>query len=475
MQRRSIDSLGLGIQDNPFSSLRPTSGTFATIYLLAQACLVLATYQIYLFKLQGVYFSLSTIMSYMILCVTILFILRYRFSLEAFTIIFLTLCIVQAVSGIWSPDTRLMARDLIYNLPFFGVYFLTLIICARRPNAPSGLLWIFSLAAVPNSIMVITFILIPTLENQFLGTGLARFFINPNTLVAIAEGDLGVNVLDPLKSGAFFPNGNMAGVFSEIAFYGGLAASSIYGKIRSGKKAILAIHYVAIICTGSKSAMGLAIIVPITAFILTSILRKSVSKKTIIALAIVLPVAYIIYFIVTGLFISESLAEDGRINFIRRTLIWAFAYEQFLDHPFSGLGYGGWQIAFKGYGDAWLHIGISGDMPPHNTLIVLWAQSGILATLLSIAALVLIFVRSVSCRVVYGPLFSGSCIAAILAFFAHSMTENFTYFNEPHLQAPYAVLFAWITFSAAQPARKPRARPQAARDKGPADGSIRQA
>lgn len=424
--------------------LQPTAKTYALIMIALQVAAILSTYQLFLINIQGIFISIYTIIAYAVVLLCGVIYLMYAAYIDRFSIFFIIMCAVQISSAAWSPDVRLLVREMLYTIPFIAIYLSTLILAARNPNAPRNLLWIFSMAAVPNSILIITFITFPEMENAFLSSRLSGLFINPNSLASISAGEVGVSALDHLKAGAFFPNGNMAGVFTEIAFYSGLAAAS--GRAGRARKLILATHYIAILATGSKSAMGLALIIPVLAYFLTKSLHKKVSRSNIIALAVAVPVVFVGYAVVTGFFISDSLASDGRINFLRRLIIWDFALDKFSEHPMGGLGYGGWVAAFKGYGDSWRHIGINGDMPPHNTLIVLWAQSGIFAPIFALAAILTIFIRAVRCIDHYGALYSGSCLAAIVALVAHSMTENYTYFSEPHFQAPCAILFAWVTY-----------------------------
>jgi len=420
----------------------PASGK---ICRLLTGLAILATYQVYTVSIAGTYLSVYLAFGWIATMTACFIMANTRFRVDAFAVTVLLLCAIQAVSISWSPDGRLGLREIVYVTPFISIYFLTLHVAKGNDLAIVQVMKAFALFAVPQSLLVVAFRFLPQAEVTFQVSQLARLFINPNTVAAVAEGSFGVSALSPDKAGGFFPNGNLAGAFAEIALYSGVIVAAATKRASRLLLFAIVLHYSAAILTGSKSAIALTLATPVIFWIVFQFHARRPLDRKVMAMVLGGAGAFAAYYVLAVAGDSSALVQDGQINATRRVVLWAFAADQFWQHPFLGHGFGGWYEAFFAHGTQLWHIGLNPDMPPHNALIVLWSQSGILAAVLGLAGMLIIARRALALRDRYGLFLAGACLSLIFSFFVHSMAENYTFYSEPHFQAPIAILFGWIT------------------------------
>jgi O-antigen ligase len=123
--------------------------------------------------------------------------------------------------------------------------------------------------------------------------------------------------------------------------------------------------------------------------------------------------------------------------------IWNYALESFLDRPFLGEGFGGWQVGFAKYA---LEHNIVRVFPPHNTFIYLWSQSGIVVVILAIFFILSIIQYAFKLLNSKNRELIGLGIALLGSFlwtFIHGMGTNFGLVGESHMEVILATILGY--------------------------------
>lgn len=400
-------------------------GKIPKIFLLVLICSI---FQFYIFPpMMGIYIPLYLVVVYA---------LAFRVNwLEAgktsIGLLLIALYAVQIVSWLWSPDLVLGVRDLIYTFPFLIVY---LFVYQHMRTNPEGI-WravkIFCIFAVVQSLLVISFRFFSDLEIRFFRTFFAKLFINPNVIAEFFSFGGGNNTFDAAKAGGFFVNANVAGAYAGILFYLSIAAFNTHKKKIFIFLPIL--HVAAILTCGSKAALLLLFIIPIIClFIIWK--RKAFIYVFIFAVFLV-PVIFLAF----NFLDIKDLLSSSRHTFIGRTFLWEYAGQQFLQHPLLGQGYGGWNFTVMDVSGNAAGYDIRTKLPPHNALIILWSQSGIIAVFLGVLLWALIIRNTLTFRRSDTKLYWG-LFAGYLVFLTHSLGENYGIFGEAHMTSALALI-----------------------------------
>lgn len=349
---------------------------------------------------------------------------------------------MYCLSLLWSVDVRMGLRAIIYLWVFLAIF------SAVAIEAESGvdhvltqLYWLLALAVV-EATLVIVFRLSHGAASWFLHSHVAQWFVNENALKAL-YGNEPNNVLSPTKAGGFFLNANVAG-----AYLGMLSAVS-YGVWMLKKQLrffILSLVFLgAVYFSGSKAAIMIAFILSLS--VLTFFAVKVKDRKFLAwsLLVVFLPVS--LFF---GLHIhAQHLANNSAFvdntvsTFDVRLKIWGYALRVFPEHAFIGQGFGGWQKGFPAYAES---VGLRPGFPPHNTIIYLWSQGGLLAALFGIAFIlwVLVFWMRLVIRMrdrrAAGFALAGG--AAFCFIFIQGMGTNYGLLGEEHMIPVLASLLA---------------------------------
>ncbi|HJS91185.1 MAG TPA: O-antigen ligase family protein [Steroidobacteraceae bacterium] len=298
------------------------------------------------------------------------------------------LVLVQVASWSWSPDVRMGLEDLVYTLPFLLVSAASLSLGRDNPAAVARLTSLAAVLMLSEAALVIVFRLSPDLEWSYLNTSVAGWFATPRAVTDIVTGVTRNNILDPAKAGGFFLNGNTAAAYlgagSAVAYYacreeGGIMAWTLLAVLSAG-----------IFFSGSKSGAILAVLLPVATMTVVRHTRHRGLREWAITLAWIalaglaaFGIAVIYPALESSSFVSNTIDTTAS-----RLAIWAYAAQAFFNHPLLGQGFGGWEIGYRTY----QHVGhTTAVLPPHNTLIYLWSQSGLAAVLLALVFMYQVF------------------------------------------------------------------------------------
>ncbi|MBF4461892.1 MULTISPECIES: O-antigen ligase family protein [unclassified Rathayibacter] len=245
------------------------------------------------------------------------------------------------------------------------------------------------------------------------------------------------NVLQE-KSGGFFLNGNIASMFMA-----GTAMLSFAAWRRQGGGILLlsALGGLAgALFTLSKTAIVLALALPLGVAAVRGLKGKTMGP---IAWLIAIPTTVAGVFGVAALF--PQLANAGLLTLGARGEFLRLAASAFPEQWLLGLGFGGWH-------DLWLARAAqftqhSEPRPPHNLVVMAWANGGLLLALpvlaflltATVAVLRLLLRVDTSEAVVVGALAVG-----LLWIFVHGMADNTSWFGDQHSRAVMAVSVALV-------------------------------
>lgn len=408
------------------------------LYYISITVLSTSILQIYLLQIGSTYLPLALISLY---ASAVYLFLETEIPLDRLTLLLFSLFSVEAISIVWSPDRLSGVRDIIFGLPFLFSFLIGRALYLKSPHHALNAIKLYCVLGIFQSALVILFRLMPALESHFLRSGMAEALINPNSLHEFF--DISANNINaPDKAGGLLLNANVAGVWCAVMTFIALAVPFLGGhrEKRSIWYIVALIHSGAVLACGSKAALGLLFATPILArFAIT--FRQLQSFAGRVALVFVSGASGVLAFWFLKLWLaSTGFGQEILVTSIRRLAIWEFAWAKFRGSPWLGLGYGGWERAFAPYGEHLRAFGLLPTLPPHNALIILWAESGILAAI--IGALIVVAVVgttiSIAGRSPGKNILALWASSAVLFFYIQSMGENFGIFGEVHAQAPLA-------------------------------------
>lgn len=286
------------------------------------------------------------------------------------------------------------------------------------------------------SLSTIVFQLFDDVKETYLHSAFAGWLIGDQARLLFTT--LRNNVTDPTKSGGLlFVNANRASmVMAAVALC--CWAASYRSRLARDRAAAL-ICFAGALSTGSKTAVILAVVLPLLAFLLPYLLAPSRSQLQLAGALILVPLVSL------GAAQVASRATDFTTNATEATeardALWTAASAAFADSPFRGLGWGGWA-------PLWSASAERGELPatlqPHNFLIWAWANTGLLGAL-CLAGLHLILIvaalgrirRAADAREGHVASFE---LAALLWMLLHGMYDNTEYFGTEHTIPLFAML-----------------------------------
>ncbi|GAX86869.1 conserved hypothetical protein [Lebetimonas natsushimae] len=352
----------------------------------------------------------------------------------------LLIIIFQIISFLWSTDLKLGLHNILIFLIFLIIMTSTYEIAKSYPKRILYVLIIYFIFLLIEVILVIIFRIYPLIELDFLHSNIAKIFINPNTIHGLFNG-IRNNVFDPNKAGGFFVNANVAAAFLGI---NALICYSFF-KIYNNNllKIITFFLIIGVFFTGSKAGIILILSLLFLSFIIFYFLNKILTLQKIIYILFFINIIYLLIIFWGYNFLQSDFVKKTMSTTEIRLLIWKYGIEQFLQHPIIGLGFGGWQENFKIYA---LKMGIGTGFPPHNTLLYLWAQSGIFVVIF--ALLFIFYIIKFGLILIKSSIkeLQGLGIAILGAFgwtFIHGMGTNFGLIGEIHMEIILATLLGY--------------------------------
>lgn len=295
--------------------------------------------------------------------------------------------------------------------------------------------------AAVQSIATIVFRLSPRLEHEYLRSQLALFLLGDEARLLFTSRPN--NVTDPLKAGGLlFVNGNRASMVMAVI---ALTFLALWMQRRGIHLLLLfGLCMAGAVMTGSKTAIVLAAVVPLFFLLLPAVLQRKVGSGTrALTLSVMIAGAGVAAMLVSRL--PDYLVGVDRSTEARQDLLHA-AYGYFREHPVSGLGFGGWAQRWASNAGTY---GLGSELPPHNFLVLEWANAGIVAVvilvivLLTVLASYLRMVRRSEQRAQAG--YYSMLLAALVWIVAHGMFDNTAFFGTAHILPLFAVLIV-LTF-----------------------------
>lgn len=402
--------------------------------------LILSVLQVYTFPVFGNYIPLA-----LLACFTIFRVRAFeKFVLSPIGVTCVALLGMQALSLLWSPDVFSGIRDITFEFAFIlcVAYFSSFAV--RNYELMSKVIGIYCLIMLISSASIVLFRFNISIEASYWRSFLSDILINPNVMSGIRDGSIRNNVFDPEKSGGLlFINANTAGMLSGMTFF---ATVATLGQKRKSPIfwLTLAVHCAAVLCCGSKASLAVIVLAPAFAWYVYRIFSV---RSTTVRLIMV----YILPFIGASIWAFKVIVLDGLTYFKEsndtlavRSIIWEHAWDEFLNSPVFGQGYGGWAKSFLGVGSS---AGISDTYPPHNAIIILWSQSGLIAAVLGVAFIFLCFKNSFRSFRYLSSGAARSLFAVLFVYFFQIMGENMSLISELHSTVLLAGALALILAS----------------------------
>ncbi len=235
------------------------------------------------------------------------------------------------------------------------------------------------------STAIIIFRFFPNIElTYFLKRVISNICINPNILYDIDHGvktyvppayKYAGGFLENPYSGVFFASINVTGAYLGINYF---IARSLY-TINNEKKYLVfcAILATGIFATGSGGAILIWLVLNFSTILCLG--NKNYYTKLLKwSVCLLLIFCGMIFLIVHLWVFSFSIVDRFASTVCVRKEMFDFAYNTFPSHWLLGFGFGGWKKELVNC-DTIYHIDA-----PHNTLLALWGNSGIVAVIIGI-------------------------------------------------------------------------------------------
>jgi O-antigen ligase len=353
----------------------------------------------------------------------------------------LALGVAQAASIYWSPTPVLAIRYLIYLLPLPIAAHAFYRLAREQPALAERCLRVLLLGSALEAVLVIAFRVFPSVELAFLGQPVARLFVSGNTLDALFSGGRN-NVLDAAKAGGVFVNANIAAAYLGMS---AIAAWYVARLTRStALRGVALLDWGAVLLTGSKAGLLCALVVPLGLTLISVIRARQANPVTLFASTLALGLGAVSL----SLPLSQELLDDYRYDTLAtvgsREEIWNYALQMIAQHPLTGLGFGGWEQRFQLHS---LLTGAATTVPAHNSLFILWLQSGLpglLGGLALVAGVYVAVARTLTARDRESHELAMAALGAFSWYFIQGLGENFGLVGEVHMTPLLGVLLGHL-------------------------------
>ncbi|QAY63350.1 hypothetical protein ET495_08920 [Xylanimonas allomyrinae] len=336
--------------------------------------------------------------------------------------------LASLIAAAYSPDRNAALSTAFRFALFAGLIHASASLFPERSDRLRAM-WALAPWIALEAALAIYFRARPEQELVFMRTRVADTIVGP-WAAGLFDGQVN-NVLDPLKSGGLFVNGNVASMFLGASMFFCLLLFRL--SRRRAALFLACLSGVAAIATGSKTGAVLTVVLLVVAALLQW-------ARTWSRLAFVLALLPLLLLIaVQGanrleraipVFGKESLDSlDSRLP------LWRLVEQVFFAHPTLGLGYGGWQEAAQT------------TLPPHNLLIAAWANGGLLllgGVLLTIGAVLRKCLQALGDARV--PRLAGTAATCIFTWvFLHGMADNTAIYGESKTMILLVLALSWVT------------------------------
>lgn len=408
--------------------------------LLLYSALIFSIFQLYIIPVGGFYFSLGLISAY-----SLVFLAAPNKATNLPLVRAIgALLLVEAASLIWSPNPEQGVREIVYTLPFLITFLAARQIAMRDESAIVGGLKLYCLVACLHSALIIGMTLDPSLKDLIFSSPAGGLFMSQNSLDALNTGAVVDNAAGSGKSGGFFDNANVAGVWAATTLAATIAVIH-YGKSRLYILVAL-VHIAAIVACGSKASLALLALIPVVV-VLFFMVFPPVGRRPQLFLAGMLAALVAGGGLVARVALRQSqFATGSQETLTSRMVMWTHAWHEFQRTPWLGQGFGGWTLSFAPVGEAYRYLGVTPNFPPHNSLIILWSNSGLAALLLGVVIIVLLLrIAMAPRRTAKGLRLAQCALGAYLFVVLQAMGENYGILGEIHIQIPLAVMLGWAS------------------------------
>jgi O-antigen ligase len=261
----------------------------------------------------------------------------------------------------------------------------------------------------------------------------------PNTLEGLFYESRN-NVLDAAKSGGLFVNANIAAAYLGVS---AVAAWYVAKSTRSTSlRGVAVLNWCAVFFTGSKAGLLCALVLP-TALALSNAIRvRRINPLAPFAALIALGGAAGVAVLGEQLFADFS--SNAISTLVSREEIWRYAIGLIEEHPIVGLGFGGWEERFTLYSSL---TGGTTTVPAHNSLFILWLQSGLPGLLCGVIFVATVYSAVVRC---FGAAdvalvsYAMGVAGAFTWYFVQGLGENFGLVGEVHMTPLLGVLLGHL-------------------------------
>ena len=422
--------------------------TAAPRFLLYSA-LVFSIFQFYVIPVGGVYFSLGLISAY-----SLIFLAAPNKATNLPVVRAIgALLLVEAASLIWSPNVEQGIREIVYTLPFLITFLAARQIAMRDESAIVGGLKLYCLAACLHSALIIGMTFAPSLKDLIFSSPAGGLFMSQNSLDALNSGTVVDNAAGSGKSGGFFDNANVAGVWAATTLATTIAVIH-YSKSRLYILVAL-VHVAAIVACGSKASLALLALIPVAVVLVFMVFPPAGRRPQLFLAGMTATLVAGIGLVAREVLRQSQFATGSQETLTSRMVMWTHAWHEFQRTPWLGQGFGGWTLSFAPVGEAFRYLGVNPNFPPHNSLIILWSNSGLAAVLLGVVIVgLLLRIAMAPRRDVKGFRLAQCAFGAYLFVVAQAMGENYGILGEIHIQIPLAVLLGWASIYQLRPQAK---------------------
>lgn len=364
-----------------------------------------------------------------------------------------TLAITALIATLWSPLTNIA---LIAAVQIISLLVIALHAAYVLRDDPRGLTLIFhllSLGVIVEAVLVVLFRLRPDVESAFLQTQVARLLIGTDKLGNFFAGSPD-NVLDPEKAGGLWLNANTASMFLGVSACAFMVAYKRYGSRWFLLTA--AIGASSIVFAGSKTGLLLLVIMPLIAYVFPFLLRTN-GRAWILPVALVAYPAFLVIQSVIDSLLPAKFAEDSAMSLATRSVIWDVAGQLFTSNPVIGLGYGGWGANFFAYSGG----ALGRSFPPHNVIIAMWSDSGLLGAGVLVAfmgAVIIGHIRRIASTPGRISAAWGWSLAAFTWTWTHGMADATTFYGDMRTVTVLGLLIAFLLHDPQLAEKTPSAR-----------------